>query len=169
MDTLVTREILTNFTSLLNGQMSCNGLSIMVVNHFDQALWESGSLSSTMWWMFLASLDRWATHFHNNLLWKSISWAAYIYICWRWSDRPEKTSSAYNLGQCKIQFPGADKFTHFSHQHHFVHQGVQYRFVKAVSTFDYWNMDSSLQFWLPTGTKKLKQSATSNSSTWEGF
>lgn len=38
MDTLVTREILTNFTSLLNGQMSCNGLSITVVNHFDQAL-----------------------------------------------------------------------------------------------------------------------------------
>lgn len=31
MDTLVTREILTNFTSLLNGQMSCNGLSITVV------------------------------------------------------------------------------------------------------------------------------------------
>lgn len=77
-----------------------------------------------------------------------------------------KHSSAYNLGQCMIQFPGgADKFTHFSHQHHFVHQGVQYCFVKAVSTFDYWNMDSSLQFWLPTGTKKLKQSATSNSST----
>lgn len=27
MDTLGTREILTHFTSLLNGQMSCNGLS----------------------------------------------------------------------------------------------------------------------------------------------
>lgn len=39
VDTLVTRELLTNFTSLLNGQMSCNGLSITVVNnHFHQAL-----------------------------------------------------------------------------------------------------------------------------------
>lgn len=31
MDTLVTREILINFTTLLHGQMSCNGLSISVV------------------------------------------------------------------------------------------------------------------------------------------
>lgn len=31
-----------------NGQMSCNGLSITVVNHFDQALWEKSSLSSIM-------------------------------------------------------------------------------------------------------------------------
>lgn len=37
IDTLVTREILTNFTSLLNGQMSCNGLSIKVVT----PLWSS--------------------------------------------------------------------------------------------------------------------------------
>lgn len=37
MDTLVTREMLINFTSL-NGQMSCNGLSIMVVK---QPLWSS--------------------------------------------------------------------------------------------------------------------------------
>lgn len=65
MDTLVTREILTNFTSL-NGQMSCNGLSAAVVKTPTlikqlisyEAMEFSGWLLCKLWDDFI----------HNNLL-----------------------------------------------------------------------------------------------------
>lgn len=163
--------------------MSCNGLSITVVNHVDQALWETSSLSSTMQWGFLANL-LWTTFFpHNNLPWESFmsSLCEHLHLLevigqtvsdkalpriWRhiikWSSNTSleviycrfiiyfSVVGPTNLQILFISTTLYNKERALSAKWHVVSSNASLRC---------WNMEISLQLYLPTGTRKSEQSA----------